>query len=231
MPRAKPFEPPMKRIAYYGGTFDPVHCGHLAIAKSLIQLFRLDEFVFIPAFHAPHKPHISPTSAYHRYAMLCLATEGEPQMSVSLMEVETGEKRYSLDTLTELTAKNFVNTMFFVMGADSWSDIRTWHEWERVLLLTNHIVVTRPGYSIETSHVTEPVRRRIVDIRGYDEDGIRSIVDSASFGPRIFVTDAVRFDISATEIRDDIGADDVLDRTDAVTEAVAKYIEKYELYR
>ena len=97
--------------------------------------------------------------------------------------------------------------------------------------MTNHIVVTRPGYSVDTSHVTEPVRRRIVDIQGYDPEGIRSTVDSSSFGPRIFITDAIRFDISATEIRDDIGADDVLDRTDAVPDAVAKYIEKYELYR
>ena len=221
----------MKRIAYYGGTFDPVHCGHMAIAKTLVRLFRLDEFVFIPAFHAPHKPHIKPTNAFHRYAMLCLATVGEPDVSVSLMEIETGEKRYSLDTLTELTAKNAANTMYFVMGADSWSDIRTWHQWEQVLLMTNHIVVTRPGYSVDTGHVTDAVRRRIVDIQGYDPDGIRSIVDSASFGPRIFITDAVRLDISATEIREDIGADDVLDRTEAVPDAVAKYIEKYELYR
>ena len=221
----------MKRIAYYGGTFDPVHCGHLAIAKSLIRLFRLDEFVFIPAFHAPHKPHIKPTSAYHRYAMLCLATENDQQTLVSPMEVETGEKRYSLDTLTELTARNAANTIYFVMGADSWSDIRTWHQWEQVLLMTNQIIVTRPGYSVATGHVTDAVRRRIVDIQGFDEAGTRSIVDSSSFGPRIFITDAVKFDISATEIREDIGADDVLDRADAVPDEVAKYIEKYELYR
>ena len=221
----------MKRIAYYGGTFDPVHCGHLAIAKSLVRLFRLDEFVFVPAFHAPHKPHIKPTSAYHRYAMLCLATAEESNLRISPMEVETGEKRYSLDTLAELTSKNAADTMYFVMGADSWSEIRTWHQWERVLLMTNHIVVTRPGYSVDTGHVTDAVRRRIVDIQGYDPDGIRSTVDSASYGPRIFITDAVRFDISATAIREDIRADDVLDRTDAVPDAVAKYIEKYELYR
>lgn len=221
----------MKRIAYYGGTFDPVHCGHLAVAKALVRLFRLDEFVFVPAFHAPHKPHIKPTSAYHRYAMLTLATEGAPHLLVSPMEVETGERRYSLDTLTELTERNTANTMYFVMGADSWSDIRTWYEWEKVLLMTNHIIVTRPGYSVDTSHVTDAVKRRIVDIQGFDEEGIRSIVDSSSFGPRIFITDAVRFDISATEIREDIGSDDMLDRSDAVPDEVAKYIEKYELYR
>ncbi|MDM7923170.1 MAG: adenylyltransferase/cytidyltransferase family protein, partial [Pyrinomonadaceae bacterium] len=59
-----------KRIAFYGGSFDPVHLGHLAIADQLIGMFELDEFVFIPAFHAPHKPDLKPTSAIHRYAML-----------------------------------------------------------------------------------------------------------------------------------------------------------------
>lgn len=214
-----------KRIAFYGGTFDPVHCGHLTVAKRLVDLFRLDEFFFVPAFHAPHKPETKPTSGYHRFAMLCLATADEEKIGVSTIELDRAEKRYSIDTLTQLKEDYPLHRIFFVMGADSWTDIRTWREWEKVLLLTNHIVVSRPGYEIRFDHVTDNVRERIVDLRG------KNSVPTMDNSPHIYVTDAVQFDVSATEIRDDVREDEILDRTDDVPPEVAKYIEKYELYR
>jgi nicotinate-nucleotide adenylyltransferase len=215
-----------KRIAFYGGTFDPVHCGHIAVAHRLLDLFSLDQFVFLPAFHAPHKLERKPTSGYHRFAMLTLATRGERSMSVSTLELDHAQKRYTIETLPELLTGNPNATIFFVMGADSWVDIKTWREWEKVLLMTNHIVVTRPGYEITFDHVTDAVRERIVDLRGGDES-----TTIKSDGPRIFVTDAVELDVSATKIREDISEDDRLDREDDVPQEVAKYIEKYELYK
>ncbi len=215
----------VKRIAFYGGTFDPVHCGHVTVADRLITLFRLDEFVFLPAFHAPHKADRPPTSAFHRFTMLSLATLDEPKMKVSTLELEHGEKRYTVDSLPEIIAAHPDAEIFFVMGADSWQDIRTWREWEKVLLMTNHIVVTRPGYDINFDHVTDAVRERVVDLR-------EPFATAPTPGRlRIFVTDAVRVDVSATEIREDIREDDILDRWDDVPEMVAKYIEKYELYK
>ena len=218
-----------RRIAYYGGTFDPVHLGHLTVAKMLLEQFRLDGLIFLPAFHAPHKPDSKPTSGYHRYAMLCLATEDEPRIRVSDMELATGEKRYTIDTLAQLKTEHPGDALFFVMGADSWADILTWRRWEEVLLATNHIVVTRPGYQITTDHVSDAVRARIADLRGGGRD--HQIASEWQGGERIFLTDAVNFDVSATEIRDDVRADAVLDRTDDVPAEVAKYIEKYDLYR
>ena len=219
--------PHMKRIAFFGGTFDPVHCGHITIAKRLLDLFRLDEFVFLPAFHAPHKPDRSPTSAYHRFAMLTLATSDERRMRVSTLELDHAVRRYTVDTLPEIIGRFPNDTIFFVMGADSWSDIRTWREWEKVLLMTNHIVVTRPGHEIGFDHVTDAVRDRIVDLRDL------SIAPVVENGPpfRIYITDVVRLDVSATGIREDVRVDDRLDRDDDVPEEVAKYIEKYELYK
>ena len=218
-----------RRTAYYGGTFDPIHLGHLTVATRLLDLFELDEFAFLPAYHAPHKPDSKPTSAYHRYAMLCLATEDEPRIKVSQLELETGEKRYTIDTLGQLKKLHAGETLFFVMGADSWADILTWRRWEGVLLSTNHIVVTRPGYEIETGHVTDAARERIVDLRGRRSND--EIAAELKEDDRIYFTDAVNFDVSATEIRDDVRADAVLDRTDDVPVEVAKYIEKYDLYR
>jgi nicotinate-nucleotide adenylyltransferase len=215
-----------KRIAFYGGTFDPVHCGHITVARRLLSLFRLDEFVFLPAFHAPHKADNKPTSAYHRFAMLTLATADEPQISISTLELDRAEKRYTVDTLPEIIQLHPDADVFFVMGADSWVDILTWREWEKVLLMTNHIVVTRPGYEIGFDHVSPAVRARIVDLRNSRENP--SGIDTS---PGIFITDAVSHDVSATEIREDIREDDRLDRDSDVPQEVAKYIEKYELYK
>lgn len=216
----------MKRIAYYGGSFDPVHRGHLAIAEALLGQFELDEFVFIPAFHAPHKTRLTPTSAYDRYAMLCLITQNEPHIRVSKMEIEVPEKPYSVETLTRLNAERPDDEIFFVMGADSWMDILTWQEWEKVLTMTNIIVVTRPGVQIGVDHVTDDIRSRIVDLRKEEEKG-RAGEEASSH--RIFITDAVELDISATEIRRKIRENHASWREDVPAE-VANYIEKYQIY-
>lgn len=214
----------MKRIAFYGGSFDPVHNGHLAIARSLVVRFELDEFVLIPAFHAPHKVRLKPTSAYDRHAMLCIATQDLPNVSVSKLEIEMPEKPYSVETLTTIKALRPDDKIFFVIGADSWMDIRTWREWQTVLLMTNIIVVTRPGYEIGFDHVTDIVRKRIIDLR---VDDLAGRVPTAE--DRIFVTDAVNLDVSATEIRRKIRDADASWRDD-VPKEVANYIEKYQIY-
>ncbi len=214
----------MHRIAYFGGTFDPVHNGHLSVGRVLTELFELDRFYFLPAFHAPHKPDRPPTSGYHRFAMLTLATQNERKLAVSTLELEKREKRYTIDTLPELSSAHPDSRVFFVMGADSWADIRTWREWERVLLLTDHIVVTRPGYDISFDHLTDAVRKRIVDLRNGSADQI-----SDDQGRRIYITDAVRYETSATELRADLSDGELARREDIPIE-VANYIEKYELY-
>lgn len=216
----------MKKIAYFGGTFDPVHNGHLTIAKSLVTLFELDEFFFLPAFHAPHKPDRPPTSGYHRYAMLCLATQNESKIAVSTLELEKREKRYTIDTLPEIHSLHPDAKVFFVMGADSWTDIRTWRDWENVLLASDHVVVTRPGYNISFDHVTPAIRDRIVDLRS---TGLREKLDTSG-GMRIYITDSVLYDASATELREDL-SDGHLERDEDIPAEVAKYIEKYELYK
>lgn len=214
----------MKRIAFYGGSFDPLHNGHLAISRSLVKEFELDEFVFVPAFHAPHKIRLKPTSAYDRYTMLCLATADKPNTSVSKIEIETPERPFAVETLTRLRTELPNDVIFFVMGADSWMDIATWREWERVLTIVNHIVVTRPGIEIRFDHVPDQIRSKIVDLRSIHERA-----EEKSSSHNIYITDAVNLDISATEIRRKIRENDVSWRDDVPSE-VANYIEKYQIY-
>jgi len=218
----------MKRIAFYGGSFDPPHRGHLTVARALLTQFELHEFIFIPALHAPHKVRLKPTSAYDRYAMLCLVTLNEPHMKVSKMEIETPDRPYSVETLTRLNAELPDDEIFFVMGADSWMDVRTWREWEKVLTITNIIVVSRPDVEIGFSHVTEEIRSRVVDLREKSEPGAMA-TGVRSGEPSIFITDTVNLDISATEIRRKIRENDPSWHEDVPPE-VANYIEKYQIY-
>lgn len=216
------------RVAYYGGSFDPPHSGHLAIADALVGQFGLDSFVFILAFHAPHKARLKPTSAYDRYTMLCLATQSAAKMRVSRMEIEMPERPYSVETLTRIITVRPDDEVYFVIGADSWRDIRTWREWEKVLTMVNIIVVTRPGVEIGFDHVTDEIRDRIVDMRA-GSDSARNEQTASSIEPSIFITDAVNMDISATEIRRKTREGDSTWQED-VTPEVANYVEKYQIY-
>jgi nicotinate-nucleotide adenylyltransferase len=217
----------MLKIAFYGGSFDPPHMGHMAIAEALLKQFRLDEFVFVPAFHAPHKKGRPPTSAYDRYAMLCLSTQNTNRVSVSRIEIEMPQKPYSYETLNRIVDMLPRAQIFFVMGGDSWMDITTWREWQEVLSLSNHIVVTRPGFPLDVHHVTDEIRERIIDLRGKGEIEDDHEIEPST--PKIFFTDVVNIDVSASGIRHKIREADESWRRDVPLE-VANYIEKYQIY-
>lgn len=218
----------LKRIALYGGTFDPVHVGHTSIARRLLELFALDEVLFIPAHVAPHKRDREVSPALHRYAMLALATQGEQRFRLSTVELDAPESPYTVGTLAhfvELLGREA--RLFFVMGADSWQEITTWREWERVLTLTDITVVTRPGYEVGAAHVTEEIAGRVVDVRGQSREAIEEAMSGG--GPRIYLTDAVLMDVSATAVRR--AARDGAGLGELVAPPVAEYIEKYRLYQ
>ncbi|MDT7809342.1 MAG: nicotinate-nucleotide adenylyltransferase [Acidobacteriota bacterium] len=220
-----------RRIALYGGTFDPVHTGHTAVARNLLLLFGLDEVLFIPAFVAPHKRDRRVSPALDRYAMLALATQGEERFRVSTVEMAAPERPYTVDTLTsfrETLGKSV--QLFFVMGADSWEEIATWREWERVLTLTDQLVVTRPGYELTIDHVTPEIRERVVDVRGATRERVESEL-IADRGARIYLTDAANVDASATGIRAVVGRGEWDELNALVASPVAEYIRKYGLYR
>ena len=198
--------PGVKRIALYGGTFDPVHSGHLEVARKVAELFELEKVIFIPAQLAPHKVGRPVTEPIHRYAMLALATQDDAQLVISTFELDAPNRRYTVDTVAEFQRELGDETeLFFIMGADSWSEITTWRDWERLLKMTNHIVVTRPGYEMPPA-----------------PEGLRE---------RIFFTDAVWQDISATDIRRLANEGRYEELEQLVPQSVANYIKKYGIYR
>ena len=195
-----------KRIALYGGTFDPVHLGHVEVARKVLELFEIEKVVFIPAQIAPHKVGRPVTEPLHRYAMLALATQDDPRLLISTFELDAPDRRYTVDTVAEFQRRLGDDVeLFFIMGADSWSEITTWHDWERLLKMTNHIVVTRPGYEVAPA--------------------------PPGLGERIFFTDAVMKDVSATNIRRLASEGRVDELEQQVSKPVADYIKKYGIYR
>lgn len=196
----------VRRIALYGGTFDPVHLGHLEVARSVLELFEIEKVIFIPAQIAPHKVGRPVTEPIHRYAMLALATQDDPRLRISTFELDAPNRRYTVDTVAEFQRVLGDDTeLFFIMGADSWSEITTWRDWERLLKMTNHIVVTRPGYHVPPA-----------------PEGLAE---------RIYFTDAVQKDVSATNIRR-LASEELYDELEQlVPRSVASYIKKYGIYR
>ena len=218
------------RIAVFGGTFDPVHDGHLAVARRILNLFALDEVVFMPAYVAPHKRSVEVSPAFHRYAMLALATQDDPGLRISTAELDAPERPYTVETAVRLKERYGETTrLFFVMGADSWSEIASWREWERLLALCDHIVVTRPGYEPQTKPPAIAAAD-VIDMRGLKGVEIAAQVRSDR-GPRVFITDAVMLDVSATAVRAAARAGDHDQLCRLVPQTVADYIEKYKLYR
>jgi nicotinate-nucleotide adenylyltransferase len=219
-----------KRIAIYGGTFDPVHSGHLEIARRVTQLFGIDKFLFVPARVAPHKLDREVSPALDRYAMLALATNADPRLCISTFELNGPGRQYTVDTLLHFRSRFGESAdLFFVMGADSWAEITTWWEWRRLMTLTNLIVVTRPGHEISAAHVDAEIAANVVDLRSSTEIEVANAIEPGALN--VFVTDAVMLDVSATEIRRAAGDNNIEELNRLVPLEVAEYIRKYRLYR
>ena len=216
----------VQRIGVYGGTFDPIHNGHLRVAEAILENFALTQMLFVPAHVPPHKRGVTISAAHHRYAMLALATAHEARMLISTLELEAPARPYTIETLGALQTAHPNAQLFFVMGMDSFRDITTWRAHERLLTEYSIIVATRPGYRTKediAAHLTPPLQTHVADLCG----GLKPTEIQLS-APHTFITDYVAVDVSATAVRQAAQAGQAL--TDCVPPAVAAYITKYRLY-
>lgn len=139
-----------RRIGVMGGTFDPIHHGHLVAASEVQAVFGLDEVIFVPTFVQPFKLGRPVTPAEHRYLMAVIATASNPRFSVSRVDIERGTTTYTIDTLRDLHAIYHNAELFFITGADAIADILKWKDVEKLFELAHFVGVTRPGVTFDS---------------------------------------------------------------------------------
>ncbi len=233
------------KIGLFGGTFDPIHRGHIALAQAAREQFGLARVLFVPAHIPPHKQK-QPLSAFaHRYAMVTLATAGEKVFIPSLLEAPSEDPplspiksakpapspaNYTIDTVRRLKMSlKKIDQVFFLIGVDAFRDIAKWHESEALFAECEFIVASRPGYSLAdiANSLPEKLRPAVHITKPFEKQPAKG--DLVWNGVAIHVLDGVHQAISATAIREAVAAGKPLGKF--VDPAVADYLKKTELYK
>jgi nicotinate-nucleotide adenylyltransferase len=220
-------------VGLLGGTFDPIHRGHLAVARAAQERFQLGRILIVPAGAPPHKQKQPLTPFAHRYAMVALAVEGEKAFvpsDIESFEQLDGKPSYSIDTVRKLKKElRKSDRLFFIIGMDAFKDISTWREPEALLKETDFVVVSRPGYSLADVGASLPKGLRpepkvTKALRHQAAAG-----DVVLPGITLHLLPDLHKKISATQIRAAARTGRKLDVL--VGPAVAEYIRKTGLYR
>ena len=227
------------RIAFFGGSFDPPHRGHLAIATAALERLHLDRILFAPVGRQPLKRDAVPSSYADRCAMVELATAPNPKMELSLLDAPTpsGQPNYTFDTLERLKSTLAPeDQLFSLIGADSFLTLRQWHRAAELLLLSDFIVAARPGFSLEDLAAAVPTGLAPLPQPeqgpGYQAISIRndsSDDESEGHPSTLYLLPNLNVDISATQIRSALAAGTAGE--DVLSPAVVDYIESHGLYR
>jgi nicotinate-nucleotide adenylyltransferase len=141
------------RVGVMGGTFDPIHHGHLVAASEVAHLFALDEVVFVPTGQPWQKDHRPVSDPETRFLLTVIATADDPRFTVSRVDIERGGPTYTVDTLRDLAGLRPGAELFFITGADALASILTWRDPDEVLALAHLVAVTRPGHDLDAAHL------------------------------------------------------------------------------
>jgi len=188
---------PQGPLGLFGGTFDPIHNGHLRTAFELLQALKLSELRFLPTGNPPHRDQTQ-ADASQRLAMVRAAVADQPGFTVDDREVRRTGLSYSVDTLAELRAEYPQRPLCLLLGMDAFLGLPNWHRWKEILELAHVVVAHRPGWKAPTQG---PLGEVMVD-RG--TGGIRDL--HGSKGGRIYVHAVTQLEISSTELRQQIAA-------------------------
>lgn len=146
----------MKRIGISGGTFNPIHLGHLFMAQSALEKFDLEKIIFVPSFWPPHKSRQNVLDASKRLEMVRLAVKDNPSFEVCDVEIKRGGKSYTIDTIRYFHDQYPAGTkFFFILGYDSLADLHRWHQIDELLKMTSFIVINRPGFKPTNSRIPQ----------------------------------------------------------------------------
>lgn len=150
-----------RKIGVMGGTFDPIHHGHLVAASEVADRFGLDEVLFVPTGQPWQKADRKVSPAEDRYLMTVIATASNPRFATSRVDIDRGGPTYTIDTLTDLRAQHEDAEFYFITGADALTQIVTWRDWAEMFDLAHFVGVTRPGYSLDEDILPEIDRRHL----------------------------------------------------------------------
>jgi nicotinate-nucleotide adenylyltransferase len=139
------------RLAMFGGTFDPIHQAHIAVASAAQARFQLDRILLIPNHVPPHKPETQRTPYHHRLEMVRLACLDQPKLEASDLEASP-TKSFSIDTISRLQALIPIAQLFFIIGADAFNEVHLWYRWQEVLAAVEFIVISRPGSILQNPY-------------------------------------------------------------------------------
>lgn len=228
-----------RRIAFFGGSFDPPHLGHIGVARAAQAALQLDTVLFAPVGVQPLKPLGSTASFEDRVAMTELAIQGLPNFAISFADAPdpTGEPNYTIDTLHRLQAQYPSARLFTLMGADSFLSLRRWYRGAEIPFITPLIVASRPGQRLEDLAAILPDGLSIDEVtQPTEKDGVPMLVytmrNRAEITTPFYLLPGLEIEISASEIRHQVSA--ALDRLCAGHEllsgAVCDYIAAHGLY-
>mgnify|MGYP002718052304 FL=1 len=148
-------------IGVMGGTFDPIHHGHLVAASEVADRFDLDEVLFVPTGQPWQKAGRKISAAEDRYLMTVIATASNPRFSVSRVDIDRGGPTYTIDTLKDLREQYPNEQLYFITGADALASIMSWHDWEEMFELAEFVGVTRPGYDLREDMLPADIQERV----------------------------------------------------------------------
>ena len=189
-----------QRLGIIGGTFNPIHYGHLAAAEEVRDRLKLDRILFIPSFLPPHKQEEDMPSAVQRLEMVRLAVSGNNHFKVSDIEVKRGGKSYTIDTIEALLLQHPGTELYFITGLDSFLDIQTWKDWERLLTLCFFVVLSRPGYSFADLARIVFMKESAPDLAALDRQETAQVT-MKSDNLKVYLERISLYDISSTDIR------------------------------
>lgn len=212
-----------RRVGVLGGTFDPIHLGHLSSARQVAAAQRLQKVLLVLSARPPHKPRHKPAPLEHRWAMLQLAVRGDPLLAASDVEMQRSGLSYTVATLEALAANETDTDLYLIVGIDAYAEIDTWHRPDRLLALAHVVVTTRPGYVLPPEGVLPPIAAR--NACCYDS-AIACHVHKS--GHRLLVQPLDGLDISSSDIRARVSMG--LPVAEDTGEAVAAYIRRHSLY-